>query len=109
MLVAEPGAGQEKSIPMSAGTAQAIDPLVTAIWEQMDAWGMAGKGMYWRPVLSVYVAPGAEQRFEDLNRLLRGSGLIIQKETELKPMTRTASPKPKPSTPIRSWTSSPAS
>ena len=42
--------------------------------------GMAGKGVYWRPILHVYVAPGAEQRFADLDRLLQGSGLIIQKK-----------------------------
>jgi hypothetical protein len=72
--------GQEKSILMPAGTVKAIDPLVTGIWEQMDAWGMAGKGMYWRPLLSIYIAPGAEQRFQDLDRLLQGSGLIVQKK-----------------------------
>ena len=65
---------------MTAGTQQAIDPLMAAIWEQMDSWGMAGKGMYWRPLLSIYVAPGAEQRFNDLQRLLRGSGLTLQKK-----------------------------
>jgi len=80
VLVPEAGMGQQKSILMPAGTAKAIDPLVTAIWEQMDAWGMAGKGMYWRPLLSIYIAPGAEQRFQDLERLLRGSGLIVQKK-----------------------------
>jgi hypothetical protein len=80
VLVPERGVGQESSIPMPAGTHQAIDPLVRAVWEQMDLWGMAGKGMYWRPQLSIYVAPGAEQRFEDLKRMLRGSGLIVQKK-----------------------------
>jgi hypothetical protein len=80
VLVPEAGMGQQKSILMPAGTVKAIDPLVTAIWEQMDAWGMAGKGMYWRPLLSIYIAPGAEQRFQDLDRLLQGSGLIVQKK-----------------------------
>ena len=62
---ARPGGGHRpaKIIAMTGRTAAAVDPLVTAIWEQMDAWGIAGKGMYWRPILQVYVAPGAEQRF----------------------------------------------
>jgi hypothetical protein len=80
VLVSEAGGGEATSIPISAGTQQAIDPLITAIWEQMDSWGMAGKSMYWRPLLSVYVAPGAEQRFDDLQRLLQGSGLTVQKK-----------------------------
>jgi hypothetical protein len=80
VLVPETGVGQERTIPIPAGTAKSIDPLVTAVWEQMDTWGMAGKNMYWRPLLSIYIAPGAERRFQDLDRLLQGSGLIVQKK-----------------------------
>jgi hypothetical protein len=79
-IVPEAGNGSPKSIPITTSTTRTIDPLVAAIWEQMDAWGMAGKGMYWHPILSIYVAPGAEQRMDDLNRLLRGSGLTLQKK-----------------------------
>ena len=41
---------------------------------------MAGRGMYWRPVLQVYVAPDAERRFADLATLLAGSGLTIERK-----------------------------
>ena len=46
----------------------------------MDAWGMAGSGMYWRPILNVYVAPNAERRFSDLQTLLEDSGLTLQRK-----------------------------
>lgn len=61
-------------------TESSIDPLIAAVWEQMESWGMAGQGMYWRPVLQVHVAPGAEQRFNDLVALLEGSGLVLQRK-----------------------------
>jgi hypothetical protein len=56
------------------------DKLVAAMWEIMDSWGMAGKEMYWRPVLNFYVAPGAEPRMLDLSRALDGSGLVIERK-----------------------------
>jgi hypothetical protein len=46
----------------------------------MEGWGIAGKGMYWRPVLKIRVAPGAEQRFNELSYLLEGSGMTVQRE-----------------------------
>jgi hypothetical protein len=45
----------------------------------MEAWGMAGRGMYWRPVLQVRVAAGAERRFAELAALLEGSGLTVER------------------------------
>ena len=80
VLVPEPGSGSPKTIPMPATTERAIDKLVSVVWEHMDSWGMAGRGMYWRPILHVAVAPGAEPRFDDLSRLLQGSGLTVQRK-----------------------------
>ena len=41
---------------------------------------MAGRGMYWRPVLQVSVAPDAQQRFAELAALLEGSGLTVERK-----------------------------
>ena len=41
---------------------------------------MAGREMYWRPVLNFYVVPGAEPRMLDLTRSLEGSGLVIERK-----------------------------
>jgi hypothetical protein len=81
VLVPEPGYGNPKAISLPGSTAQAIDKFVAAVWEHMDTWGIAGKGMYWHPILNVYVAPGGQRRLEDLDRLLRGSGLTIERKT----------------------------
>jgi hypothetical protein len=36
------------------------------------------QGARWQPVLEVAVAPGADYRYQQLTRLLDGSGLVIQ-------------------------------
>ncbi len=56
------------------------DKLVAAVWEIMDTWGIAGREMYWRPILNFYVAPGGEPRLLDLTRSLEGSGLVIERK-----------------------------
>ena len=80
ILVPDPGYGDRKEIPLGPRTGEAMDKFIRAIWEQMDAWGMAGSGMYWRPVLQVSVAPGGEGRLADLTVLLKGSGLTIERK-----------------------------
>ncbi len=66
-----------KAIPLEGGTEKSVDRFIAAVWEQMNNWGIAGRGMYWRPNLEVYVAPGGEERFAELNVLLAGSGLTV--------------------------------
>jgi hypothetical protein len=41
---------------------------------------MAGRGMYWKPLLQVHVGPGGEQRFADLTALLDGSGIAVERK-----------------------------
>ena len=76
----EPGVAAGKIIPMPRGAKAAITPFVAAIWERLDAWGMAGNRMYWRPVLEIHVAPGGQQAFQDLCVLLEGSGMNIERK-----------------------------
>ena len=79
-VISDRGPAGNKVVALGPRTATSIDAFVSAIWEQMEAWGMAGRGMYWRPVLQVFVAPGAERRFADLEALLAGSGLTVQRK-----------------------------
>jgi hypothetical protein len=81
VLVPETGSGEPHVIAVDARMARSIDKFVAAVWEYMDTWGIAGKRMYWRPVLNVYVAPGAEAQFQDFNALLQGSGLTIERKS----------------------------
>jgi hypothetical protein len=67
-------------IPLGRRTEDFIDALVSAVWEHMQSWGIAGRGMYWRPILAMEVAPQAESRFAEILGLLEGSGLDVRRK-----------------------------
>ena len=69
---------QPLKIPFESDTRHTIERFVSAIWEHMESWGIAGRGMYWRPMLNVYVDPEARWRAEELKQLLDRSGLEIK-------------------------------
>jgi hypothetical protein len=70
---------QARVVPLEGDTTEAIDEFRSALWEHMDDWGIAGRGMHWKPVLSIDVVPGGEDRFADLEALLDGSGLAVER------------------------------
>jgi len=80
VLVAQRGLAGGRSVALGPQTRDTVDELVSAIWSYTEGWGMAGNGMYWRPVLHVYVYPGAKHRYDDLENLLRDSGLLIERK-----------------------------
>ena len=78
VLVPERGDDQRMQvIPLQGDVSAALDPFVTAIWKQVDRWGLAVSNGYWKPVLNVEVGPGAEGNFQQLQALLQGSGLEV--------------------------------
>ena len=66
-------------IPFENNTRQTIEQFVAAIWEHMATWGTAGRGMYWKPVLNIYSDHGAEGRANELENLLKRSGLEMKR------------------------------
>ena len=74
-----------KTIPLERDTVASIDEFVAAVQNQIDGWGMAGDGLYWRPVLSLHVGPDGNRRAQDLARLLKNSGLELQPAAATKP------------------------
>jgi len=80
VIVPEKGVPGGKVIPLGSRTEGSIDQLISAIWEHMDRWGIAGRGMYWRPILNVHAAPDAQKRAGDLKILLDGSGLEVRRK-----------------------------
>ncbi|MEX0586072.1 MAG: hypothetical protein WD176_05485 [Pirellulales bacterium] len=78
-LVVVPDDGPLRAIELAPRTRDSIDDFVGEVWQQMRSWGTAGKGMHWRPTLSVRVQPGGELRFDDLCALLDGSGLDVKR------------------------------
>jgi len=72
------GQREGKIIPMSNRTSDTVDDLVRAVHQHMKAWGTAGHGMHWRPQLRLHPEAGAEQRVNDLARVLQNSGMDIK-------------------------------
>jgi hypothetical protein len=69
-----------KIVPFQGDTVQSVDDFVKQLHYQIDGWGIAGNGLYWRPVISLSVAPDGQRRAADLARLLKNSGLEIRTE-----------------------------
>ena len=67
-----------QTVQLGPRTADSVDELVSAVWSHMEAWGIAGEGMFWRPVLWLEPSAGAERRVADLATLLAGSGFEIK-------------------------------
>lgn len=68
-----------KEVPLPGATASALDDFVNALQDTMRDWGMAGQGLYWRPVLVLNVGPDGEQRANELTKLLHNSGLELRR------------------------------
>ncbi len=66
-------------VPYQGDTRAAIEQFVAAIWQYMETWGTAGRGMYWKPVLNIYSEAEATDRATELEQLLRGSGLEVNR------------------------------
>jgi hypothetical protein len=80
VIISGGGSASNDVIPLGPRTISSIDTFISGVWAHMESWGMAGRGMYWRPLLEVHVAPGAEQRFADLSALLEGSGMMVERK-----------------------------
>ncbi|MHB8969047.1 MAG: hypothetical protein ACYC3X_03100 [Pirellulaceae bacterium] len=81
-LIILPDRGETRALDIvlvEGGMSDEIDSLTSKIWSRVEGWGMAVAGGYWKPVLNVRVAPGADSRFEELRVLLDGSGLDVRR------------------------------
>ena len=82
-LILQPDRGNTNGprvVPVPGTLAETIDEFVSAVWEHMEHWGLAVAGGYWKPVLHVDVAKGAEFRFQELQALLAGSGIEVERK-----------------------------
>lgn len=68
-------------VPVPMRTDESVDQLVTAVQDRIKTWGIAGRGLYWRPQLILEVGHSGEGRFAELEALLADSGFdIIRKQ-----------------------------
>lgn len=54
--------------------------FASKVIDYTENWGSAGENRYWRPVLKVKIAPGAENRYEEFKKVMQNSGLVIEKD-----------------------------
>jgi hypothetical protein len=71
-------AGAGRSIPLAGHTFDAREDISDALEKHIKAWGMAGAGLYWRPVIEVSVSDDGQSRADDLAQMLRNSGIELK-------------------------------
>ncbi|MDZ4656664.1 MAG: hypothetical protein SH868_03695 [Bythopirellula sp.] len=54
------------------------DSFATAVRDRIEEWGLAGSGMYWRPVLELNVEPDATMTATRIVQLLKNSGVEVR-------------------------------
>jgi hypothetical protein len=82
VIVPESRTELPKEVPLGPRTQDSMDELVSDVWTHMKGWGVAGKGMYWRPTLVMDVKPGAADRYAEIKALLADSGLEIHERRQ---------------------------
>jgi hypothetical protein len=71
--------GNEVQLPGS--TEAALDQVVAALREHVAQWGIAGRGLFWRPVVVLTVSPDGQQRADELVTLLKRRGIELRYQT----------------------------
>ena len=69
-------------VPIHDSSRLAVEEFVSQVWSHMESWGIAGRQAYWKPILEFEVAPGGEQRFQELKSLLDESGMEVQRKVQ---------------------------
>jgi hypothetical protein len=59
------------------------EKLAQAVGQRVESWGMALNNGHWAPVLHVNVAEEAEWRFQQLQRLMEGSGIDVVRKAKI--------------------------
>ncbi len=82
-ILAEASAANQENMTGSEfkfadGPPAAYEALINAVDARIDSWGMAGKGLYWRPVVELKVVADGNHRVDDLMRLLQHSGIEVR-------------------------------
>lgn len=68
----------DECITMDEGPQQAGNQLASALKSRVDSWGLAVKGGFWSPTLTIESASDAQQSVVRLEKLLEGSGVEIK-------------------------------
>lgn len=80
--VVMPDAGTKdkaQTVMLDVSLQTSAEQLAKVVTDRMDRWGYALADGYWKPILQVEVAPRSDFRYTQLQRLLDGSGLEVQR------------------------------
>ncbi len=72
-------------IKLEGSAMQRAEQLAQAVRARVEGWGMAIAGGHWTPVLHVEVATDAEVRFQQLQKLMEGSGIEVIRKSSIPP------------------------
>lgn len=67
-----------KEIQIPGATEASLDEIVKALRSHVEEWGIAGRGLFWRPVLVLDVGPDGWRRAEELERLFKRRGIELR-------------------------------
>ncbi|MEX2112225.1 MAG: hypothetical protein WD845_03520, partial [Pirellulales bacterium] len=78
VIVPEDRTQQPMITPLDDLAEDSIDEFVINVWKHTRQWGIAGRGLFWKPTLLMDVAPGGDERFAEIQALLADSGLDVR-------------------------------
>lgn len=79
-LLPERGTTQELQVYRHRGSIEnVLDAFVGSVQDRLEGWGIAGQGIYWKPVLQIKVK-NADVVYQQLLHLLDDSGIEVTRE-----------------------------
>jgi hypothetical protein len=69
---------QAQEISLDQSVHDISENFAAAVKDRIEDWGLAGSGMYWKPVLELTIEPNAEMTASRIAHLLRDSGVEVQ-------------------------------
>ncbi|MCA9240530.1 MAG: hypothetical protein KDA37_10035, partial [Planctomycetales bacterium] len=66
-----------RNVVLSGATSQDLSDVASAIKGQIKSWGLAGRGLYWRPVINLEVRPGGQHNAQQIYNAMRNSGVDV--------------------------------
>lgn len=86
VILPEKGSNRTPETILFEGTpVERAELLAKAVRRRVEGWGVALAGGHWTPVLHVDVASDADWRFDQLQRLMEGSGIDVQRKETISP------------------------
>ncbi|MBN1854179.1 MAG: hypothetical protein JW829_15735 [Pirellulales bacterium] len=77
-ILPEQGADGSHVVPIADSFEESLNEFVLALQERMRSWGIAGHGLFWKPIIILKPSPAGAEHAERFARRLRGSGLEIR-------------------------------